>query len=73
MKISGEIKFYGLNTCPFSQRAWIGLVKAGIPFKYVEMDPKENRENLEWLKINPKQKVPVLTIDDKGHVIKIEY
>lgn len=61
----GKIKLYCYNICPFAQRAWIGLVKTGLPFEYVELNPYENRENAHWNAVNPRGLVPAITVDDK--------
>lgn len=60
-----KLKLYSYNVCPFAQRAWIGLLRAQVPFEYVELNPYTNRENQEWLKINPKCLVPAITVNDQ--------
>ncbi|XP_066917563.1 uncharacterized protein [Clytia hemisphaerica] len=60
------LKLYSAWSCPYAQRAWIGLLFKEIPFDYIEQDPYNKTP--EWLAINPRGLVPAMVLAD-GKVV----
>ena len=58
------------KTCPWVQRAAIVLREKGVAFEFRHIEP-DNRP--DWfLAISPHKKVPVLRIDDRVSLVRVE-
>lgn len=59
------LKLYCAWYCPFAQRTWVGLLRKGIDFEYVEQNAFD--KTAEWLALTPRGQVPVMV--HSGNVI----
>merc|ERR1712062_289518 len=60
MGIMSDYKLWCWNKCPYAQRAWTAFLKSDVDFEYIEINPYENRDNVEWRAVSPEGKVPVV-------------
>jgi len=60
-----ELKLWCWKFCPYAQRAWVAFLHTGVDYKYMEINPYENRENKEWRAISEEGKVPVIQVGDE--------
>ncbi|TRM59557.1 glutathione S-transferase [Schizophyllum amplum] len=63
--MTAQITLYAGKTCPYAHRAEIALAETGLPFKRVEIDP---RNKPEWYpNVNPRGQVPAITYGGPDH------
>ena len=48
-----DYKLWCWNKCPYAQRAWTAFLKSDVDFEYIEINPYENRDNVEWRTVSP--------------------
>ena len=55
-----DLKLYGTFFCPFTQRIWIALEVKGIPYQYIEVDPKMHGKNEGLFEVSPGGRLPAI-------------